>query len=173
MKRKSQFFIDPITNEIKITFFCYTKPFIEEMKSLGFRWDPIERTWHAKVNEKRLEFAQDVEFYKPGEGPNWHLIPKTPTWLVTLNLYNEGKTVTEIAQKRGVTEKTIYKHLTECAKSGQVDAYQVIPEDIISKIVAYKKAHPQITGLKEIYEYYNGTISYEEIKLVLACLKSL
>lgn len=99
--------------------------------------------------------------------------PKIPTWQISFDLYKEGKTVTEIAQERSLTESTILGHLGRYVEAGQLDVHQFVSDDVIAKVASYKRTHPEIAGLKEIFEYFNETISYGEIRLALAYIESL
>lgn len=99
-------------------------------------------------------------------------VPKISTWQISFDLYNSGKTVPEIAQERSLTESTILGHLGRYVEAGQLDIHQLVSDDVIAKVASYKRIHPEIAGLKEIFEYYHETISYGEIKLALAYIES-
>ncbi len=97
---------------------------------------------------------------------------KGSTYLLTLELYEEGLSVYEIAGKREMNVKTVESHISYLYVHGfNIDVYQfVTPEEIevIGKTVEELK-NPE--GLKPIYEHLNQEISYEKIKMALAYLE--
>lgn len=98
---------------------------------------------------------------------------KIPTQQITFNLFKEGKTVAEIAKERSLAETTILGHLSKFVADGLIDVHQLVSDEVISKIAAYRRSHPEIAGLKEIHQYFNETISYGEIKFAMAYLERL
>lgn len=97
---------------------------------------------------------------------------KTPTCEISYQMYKEGKTIQEIAQERGYGEGTIINHLTRYVASGDIDVHEFTTDDIISKVAAYNNAHPDVTALKEYFEYFNQEISYNDIRMALAYLEN-
>lgn len=93
---------------------------------------------------------------------------RIPTWQISFDLYKAGKTVPEIAQERGLAETTILGHLAKYIETDQLDIHQFVSDDVIEKVANYKHTHPEIASLKEIFVYYNKTIPYSEIRLVLS-----
>jgi len=93
---------------------------------------------------------------------------KIPTWEITYQLFREGKSVAEIAQERSLVESTILSHLSRYVASGEIDVHLFISDDCLNKVKAYKRAHPDVTALKDIFEYYNETIPYVDIRMALA-----
>ncbi len=90
------------------------------------------------------------------------------THMVTLQYYQQGLSVEEIAQKRGFTPRTIVTHLSELLEMKQpVDLNQlVVPErqkTILQGIQAVGEG-----SLKTIREHLGEEYSYEEIQLVRA-----
>ena len=78
--------------------------------------------------------------------------------------------VQEIARERSNVESTILGHLARYVKSGELDVHRFISEDTIRKVARYRNNFPEDNSLKGIFEYYDGNISYEDIKMAIAHL---
>lgn len=90
---------------------------------------------------------------------------------VTLEMYQQGLGVEEIAEARGIKPSTIYAHLAELIESGDLESAEelILPGhyDVIADAI-------QQVGdefLKPIKELVGDEYSYEEIKLVRAHLR--
>ena len=99
---------------------------------------------------------------------------KEKTWVITYKMYKEGKTVMQIAQERSLTETTILGHLARYVESGDIDVHKLVSNDVIEKVSAYMSSrYGGAVAIKEVFEYFNETISYGDIRLVLSHLNSM
>ena len=99
---------------------------------------------------------------------------KEKTWVITYKMYKEGKTVMQIAQERSLTETTILGHLARYVESGDIDVHKLVSNDVIEKVSAYMSSrNGGAVAIKEVFEYFNETISYGDIRLVLSHLNSM
>ncbi|MBN8703433.1 MAG: DNA helicase RecQ [Bacteroidetes bacterium] len=89
---------------------------------------------------------------------------------VSLNLYKQGKSISEIALARGFSESTIQGHLVECVSSGQINVAELVAPEKIQAIqdVVTKNTFDRLSPIKEIL---GENYSYAEIKAVLADMK--
>ncbi|CAG0946808.1 partial ATP-dependent DNA helicase RecQ, partial [Anaerolineae bacterium] len=95
---------------------------------------------------------------------------KIGTVEMTRQLLARGMTPAEIAKERGVTVGTIYTHLAQLIEQGAVDIDAIIPRDVQAQIqVALSQA--ALPGLTEIKLLLPETISYDEIRCVVAASK--
>ncbi len=93
---------------------------------------------------------------------------KIPSHEMTLALYNEGLSLSEIARQRGLGEITIQKHLIRCAAEGLgLDWSVLIPSDQEPVIVEAIKAVGS-EKLKPIKEMCPDHIEYITISAVIA-----
>ena len=90
---------------------------------------------------------------------------KTPTHEVTLALFRAGKSVTEIAQERGLVATTIESHLAKGIKTGDVVVEDVLPADKIALIRGYMKANPTAMTT-EIVQNLGSSVTYSEVRFV-------
>ncbi len=126
---------------------------------------------YCELHELALELEPDIprkevkraSVATAGAGPS--------TRQVTLEMYNAGKSVEEIARERNVRVGTVINHLAELIEKGQtIDVAEVVPADRYDVIVG---ALQQIGGalLKPVKEWLGDDYSYEEIRLVRALLQ--
>jgi ATP-dependent DNA helicase RecQ len=88
--------------------------------------------------------------------------------MTTLQLYQQGLSVEEMAQTRGLAVNTIYTHLSELIELQQpIDIKEFVPpvkQNMIIKAIQQLGAN----ALKPLKESLGEDFSYEEIKLVRA-----
>jgi ATP-dependent DNA helicase RecQ len=106
-----------------------------------------------------LEFIQNNTF------------TKQTTFDKTLSLYNDGRSLEEIAEIRELSQQTIVNHLIKLFEEGKkINLYQLISEFEVQQI---KTAHKKLNNtfqLKPIHEELNGEIAYNKISIGLAIL---
>ena len=90
----------------------------------------------------------------------------------TYKLYQQGLSISQIAEQRNVKEETITSHLLPFVERGLITAEQFVPSEHIERILRYKHQHPNEDHLKPYFEAFNAEISYTNIRIVLASTKS-
>lgn len=93
--------------------------------------------------------------------------PKTDTKDITLKLYQQGKSVEEIAQTRGFAVSTIVGHLAQFVAKGKLKADPFISEDKREQIVAASKAANTLQ-MGPIKALLGEEYSYDDIRFALA-----
>jgi ATP-dependent DNA helicase RecQ len=90
------------------------------------------------------------------------------THMVTLQFYQQGLSIEEIAQKRGFSDRTIITHLSELLEMKQpVDIDRLVsPEQ--QKLIVQAIQSVGADSLKTIREHLGEEYGYEEIQLVRA-----
>lgn len=92
------------------------------------------------------------------------------TTLLTLELFNQGHEIAEIAEKRGLSEATIENHLAKIIEEGEaIDTSRLISAKEIDR-VKKAKTYVEAPGLKPIFEYLEEQVNYSKIKIALAIL---
>ncbi len=95
---------------------------------------------------------------------------KTDTKLVSFELFNEGKSIEEIAKERSLTNGTIEGHLAHFIQSGQLDINKVIDTEKLNLIE--KEIHKQDTfALNPLKEKIGNQATYGEIRMVVAYMQ--
>jgi uncharacterized protein YpbB len=95
--------------------------------------------------------------------------PKGESQRLSLQLFQSGKTIAEIAKERNFAVSTIEGHLTEFVKTGEVAVTDIVPQEKINVILPLVKAIINGTNasLSTIKEQLGRQYSYMEIKAVL------
>ena len=94
---------------------------------------------------------------------------KGSTKLITLEFYQKGLSVIEIAKQRGITTGTVENHLADFISNGQVNVFDFLSQRDIDEI---QKAviELDITDLKPIKVKMGEALSYSQVKMGLSYL---
>ncbi len=95
-----------------------------------------------------------------------HKSEKLDTKKITLNAFNNGKSIEQIAVERGLTVGTIEGHLTHYIGLGELDVYKLVPQEKVQKIQAYIEEFKPISTT-QAKEALGDDISYNEIRAVM------
>ena len=90
---------------------------------------------------------------------------------ISFSMYRKGYSIEEIATEREMTIGTIANHLIPFVKNGEIDIHELVESDDIKRIVNFQKSHPYEDKLKPYFEAFDGEISYDTIRFVLATIK--
>lgn len=86
-------------------------------------------------------------------------------------LYNQGDTVEQIAEKRGLNQSTIEGHLARYVASGDIDVHEFVDGDTLQKVEAYCMEHPEEKALKPIFEHFDAKIPYGVLRMAIAAIR--
>lgn len=86
-------------------------------------------------------------------------------------LYNQGDTVEQIAEKRGLNQSTIEGHLARYVASGDIDVHEFVDGDTLKKVEAYCMEHPEEKALKPIFEHFDAKIPYGVLRMAIAAIR--
>lgn len=137
-------------------------------------------TFIAKMDEVyygEILLSPEVEKVQPSPMPvqqSTSMVPKTTkpqkgdSAMLSLSLYQEGKTLAEVAQARNLTMTTIHSHLCEFVASGEVSVYALVEESKVKKLSDLIKQFPANASLNTVRQHVGEAYSFAEIKAVLA-----
>lgn len=94
-------------------------------------------------------------------------VEKKHTYDITLEMFEAGKTIKEIADIRQFSEQTIVNHLVNLIKAEKVELDQVLEEKRISKLKEIFEKNEGMT-LSQIKEKLGNKITWDEMKLYQA-----
>ena len=86
-------------------------------------------------------------------------------------LYNQGNTVEQIAEKRGLNQSTIEGHLARYVASGDIDVHEFVDGDTLQKVEAYCEKHPEEKALKPIFEHFDAKVPYGVLRMAIAAIR--
>ncbi len=92
---------------------------------------------------------------------------RPPTKQITYELFEEGKTVEEIAEERGLATGTIAGHLSQFIGSGHIPVTKLVSPEKIELITEYFNSVEGDYRLGPAKEVLGDDISYEELRWVL------
>jgi hypothetical protein len=96
--------------------------------------------------------------------------PKVDTKQLSLDLFEQGLDIAQIAEKRGLVTSTIEGHLAHWVAQGRLGIGRVVADEVRRAIETGITGWDQVS-YKELKERLDRDVSYGEIKLVLADLK--
>jgi len=94
---------------------------------------------------------------------------KTPSAMISLQLYRQGKNIETIATERGLSTGTVGGHLTGLIKTGEVSVTDFASEEAVNNIAAFVIANPD-KKLSEIRSALNEAYHFTQIKAVISHL---
>ena len=137
---------------------------LENIKGLG----------KVRVKQYGIQILEIINSYCENQGIDRqaHEIPlkekklKPDTKTLSLNLFKEGKTISEIAQERGFTPTTIEGHLAHFINTGEISVFDIVSKLKVARIMAYIIQNPG-SGTVETKNALGDDVSYGELRAVL------
>ncbi len=127
----------------------------------------ISGVGEAKLEKYATAFLKEIKRHKKTLESK-----DVTTHELSLNLFNEGVSVKEIARNRGIAENTVYGHLLKMADEGKsIDLYQFISDQEIENIKHAKSKLKDPEGLRPYFDHFEEKIPYWKIKIGLYLLK--
>ena len=126
----------------------------------------------AKIERYEKYFREAVVDYCLERGFASRIHLKTPprrrdldTKQVSLDLFNQGYSITEIADRRGLKTGTIETHLAHYVRAGKLTLKRLVPDGKVETILSSFVGDTSLTAIKE---RLGNDYSYGEIRMVLA-----
>jgi ATP-dependent DNA helicase RecQ len=96
---------------------------------------------------------------------------KKDTHKVTYDLYKEGLTIDEIADRRNLKSTTIFSHLALLYTEGKaIEIYDFVSNEEVEKVRKAKEELESPQALKPYYEHLNAEVEYFKIRLALTII---
>lgn len=148
-----------------------------ELKKDTIITDDIKAYKITKINMVKNDVRRNVSLFETEE----EVIPlrtldterkltkvsKKPTQEITLELINYGLSIPEIAQKRQLTETTIFGHCSKLIQEEKLELDQVIPEERIVEMRSFFESKDGLS-LKEMMELSEDKFTWDELRLYKA-----
>ncbi|MCB0180946.1 MAG: RecQ family ATP-dependent DNA helicase [Anaerolineae bacterium] len=132
------------------------------------------------AGQKALEARVALPITIPGFEPDrhdsiaqWQSSKRPSTVDQTLELFRQGLTLTQITEKRNLTENTIYEHLSRLIISGEVDLHDVVTPEVEAQVLSAVDDIGSASRLSPLKGVLPESISFGEIKCVLAAYPDL
>jgi hypothetical protein len=166
-------------NDLEMIFFRQRYYMHKAMAILQSALDNVELTPDALkksglYTERSKAMAAVVATEKKGrkqrkatQEPGQEKDAKINTCQVSLDLFNSGKTLEEIAAERKLTLGTIQSHFSKFIATGTISVGELLDKSRVETIRTYAIKHPS-ANLAELHNGLKAAFSYGEIRLVLA-----
>jgi hypothetical protein len=167
--------LQPLQEHIKsLKYTSKVRQYVTELKKIeSFTWQQLIKLQQVVYGETPLwkgnnPYIQLMPAATEGEGnrPRKAAQEKGSSQRTSFQLFNEGKTIAEIATMRNLTAGTIESHLADFIKTGELEVYRVVNPQ---KVDAILKLMPTIESLSAtpIKEKLGEDYSYGEIRAVI------
>lgn len=120
---------------------------------------------------KKVKVNQEKPKKVNKEEPRDDTGKKLNTFEYSYWLYNQGNTVEQIAEKRGLNQSTIEGHLARYVASGDIDVHEFVDGDTLQKVEAYCMENPEEKALKPIFEHFDAKIPYGVLRMAIAAIR--
>ncbi|MDR1880951.1 MAG: helix-turn-helix domain-containing protein [Tannerellaceae bacterium] len=157
------------------------KLFLENMKKVRYNDIPLAEDMDLPVPDRRSLYQDTERKENAPDKPNKAVMtypsaarketrpPKIPSGRQSLDLFNEGLSVSEIMEKRSLSESTVAEHLSKFVLSGELSVFRLLPRETIEELIPYVKA--AITEdnrrISPIKERFGEKYSYSDIRMVM------
>lgn len=143
-----------------------SKENLADLYELAKREEQMKKVYSLPNKEELVR--EDVALKsKPKKKTGGAKAPKIDTKEVTLALFNEGKTPTEIALERKMTRATIEGHLAHYIAKQEISADKVIPKHKLETILHAIRKLKSIK-LNELKDHLGKSYDFGEIKIAIA-----
>jgi ATP-dependent DNA helicase PIF1 len=160
-------------SEVKDKIFSPLKEFYSEIKGVkGLKnYNEELRSWLEDIEEylNGLKTAHLLETKLLDEKNDKEVsmkIAKVPSQVLTFQLFEQGKTISEIALERGLVKETVLGHLARFAEQGLLDLSRVITSDKIKTFEKAFKSDPKET-LNEWKTALPNDFDFNEIRILI------
>ncbi|MBK6932490.1 MAG: DNA helicase RecQ [Saprospirales bacterium] len=125
------------------------------------------------VGERKLQlygnaFIEEIRRFVREKTSEGHSIPGN-TYLLTWDLFREGRPLEEIARMRAISPVTVLSHLAAMYERGeQVDISRWASPEAIDLVQGALPLFEEPYQLKDIYEHFEQRLSYESIRFAIA-----
>lgn len=94
-------------------------------------------------------------------------IAKIPSHVISYQLFEDGKTISEIANERGLVKETIYGHLAKFATKGVLDINRLISTEKIDLFSEKYKGNEDMESLSDWKKILPKEFTYHEIRILI------
>ncbi|WP_312388902.1 helix-turn-helix domain-containing protein [Chryseobacterium sp.] len=159
--------------EIKDKIFSPLKEFYAEIKGAkGLKqYNEELRNWLEDIEEylnslKEIHLLETRLLDEKNDKEVSMKIAKVPSQVLTFQLFEQGKTIAEIALERGLVKETVIGHLAKFAEQGLLDISRVITSDKIKTFEGVFHRDPKET-LTEWKNVLPSDFEFNEIRILI------
>lgn len=173
IERKSKGAVNFFFTEIRDKVFNPLKDFYAEIKGAkGLKqYNEELKNWLEDIEEylnslKEIHLLETKLLDEKNDKEVSMKIAKVPSQVLTFQLFEEGKTISEIAMERGLVKETVIGHLAKFAEQGLLDIARVITSDKIKTFKEMFHRDPKET-LNEWKTALPNDFEFNEIRILI------
>jgi hypothetical protein len=117
---------------------------------------------YCEANQIPLDRTSDGNSAMPEMGSS--------TKQITMTMFQEGKTIEQIAKERALSPSTIQGHLAYYVEENQLDIHRLLDQAKLEEIAQFYAANPTAT-LTEAKTHFGSKFDYGELRLALSYLQ--
>jgi len=130
----------------------------------------------SKLDHYGLAFVELLSEYQRGAEASDSTKTGGETTLQSLALFEQGASVAVIAQQRGLSEGTVFKHMEEHILAGKVPAMAVVGLDeqayrYVEDTILAAEEEAEVFRFKPVFEQLDGAFSYAILRCIRADLQ--
>jgi tRNA uridine 5-carbamoylmethylation protein Kti12 len=152
--------IRELSNKLPVTL-----PALKAIKGMGKKKLAM---FGGELIEIITDYCDEIDF-QPEPYYEPEITPKKPTKQISFEMWQEGKSVEQIAKERGFAISTIEGHLAYFVETGDIPVEKMVSEENIEKITDFFKSNPDAL-LGEAKSALGEEVSWSELHFVKAAL---
>jgi len=173
IENKSKGAVNFFFTEVRDKVFSPLKEFYAEIKgSKGLKqYNEEFRVWLEDIEEylnslKEIHLLETKLLEEKNNKEVSMKIAKVPSQVLTFQLFEQGKTISEIALERGLVKETVIGHLAKFAEQGLLDISRVITSDKIKAFeeLFHKDRKETLTEWKSVLP---NDFEFNEIRILI------
>ena len=138
---------------------------------LGKKKSPVKEEINKEIGKRILNFENErntpLSFAFKKKKSSITKTEKTPSYLISLEFYQNGLNPVEIAKERGISAGTVYLHLSQAVSLGLISVDNFLDQKKLEVILQLAQSKGT-TKLSELKNELGDHISYEDIRFALA-----
>ncbi len=123
------------------------------------------------IREENLGFEEEESDAIYYEKPKKEKKEKKATVDITLEMMQAGKSITQIAEERKLSENTIQSHIQKLIEAKKLSIYDILPQDKIHELGSVFSEFSVLSN-SEIKEIVGDKFSWEELRFYRTALKT-
>lgn len=132
----------------------------------------IDGVGKAKLEKYGQEFIDAIVYFENAKKTKAKAKKEGNTYKTTLEMFINGDTVEEIAEKRNLGQTTIISHLAKLYADGQdIDIQQFVSNEEVKLLHKAQVELEYPTALRTYFDYFEEKMPYEKIRFGLAIVE--
>ena len=146
---------------------------LSQVRAILPEWITVELKPDAKTIRQMDEVPAGVEEHTSFKLQTWTDAegdPSIPSYILSLNAFNEGLQIKQISENRNLKWSTIKSHLMKAIEEGCLDIHQHVPDSVLNELESLRGYGDQ-WKISDFRSAIHNQISYDWTSLALSYLR--